>query len=224
MSEWEVRVDGLLLPYVQVEWTDPLSGVGSGKAVVNADDSRWADHQGKFDVETVWVASLGGTDRFAWLGEDVVEELLEGGGTKATISGRGLAAELERGVVVPSGYPSHTVRERELTGAPMEIWRTLLAEAQGRGVLSGWSTSFTDSADTDGTSWAHTFVLTTGPGANLLDLLSQLADAEQCEWRARPDRTLDAWRSPGSDLSGSVRWYMPHQVSRQTEGERVAPE
>lgn len=218
---WELRVDGLLLPVAEHEFTDPLSGVGSGKATVNADDSRWSDHLDKLESDVLWVASYDSVDRFAWIGEDYSESMVDGGGVRVEVSGRGIAAELERAILLPAGYPDQTSRERKMTDTPMGIWLTLLSEAQGRGALSGWSTTFTDSADSDGTSWSKTFDFESGPGANLLDLLKRLADAEQCEWRARPDRTLDAWKSPGSDLSGSVRWYVTQQTDRQAASEEV---
>ena len=75
--------------------------------------------------------------------------------------------------------------------------RTLLAEAQARGELPGWTTGFDDVHDSDGNVWDGPFQFPFDLGIDLLSAIKQLAEA-YCDVAAAPaSRTLYAWNLGG---------------------------
>jgi hypothetical protein len=215
---WQLRVDGEVPPVRSARFTDELSAAGSGQASVDLDHPWWVKRASAIleGAPSVWVFSLDGVDRFAWVGESLSEQTGHGPSTTATVSGRGVAGELDRALMLPENYPNHSSLEREFTGvAPLAIWRTLLGEAHDRNMLTSWSTSFSDSADSDGVSWAKTFDFRDSAGGDVLSLLGRLAEAAECEWHAGPDRVLHARQTWQVDRTREVRWYVQHQLQRQ---------
>lgn len=186
---------GPLEGYTQARFQVALSDVGSGS--VQGDPTIVGD----LDGATVR-CRVDGAEVARWTVEDA--DARSDDHDETVWSGRGLASRIERAVVLPAGYPSHTVRQREMSGHPLAIWLTLLGEAQGRGRL-GWLTpSFTASQDSRGQPWTSTFDVELEPGVNLLELLGEMCTVEGAEWLLRPDGTLDVAGQVGQDRSGEV--------------------
>lgn len=159
------------------------------------------------------VCSVDGTDVFVWRVEDRASQAREI--ETVTVSGRGIAASLERAIVLPEGYPNYTERTRSLTGAPFGVWATLLAEAQARGRVPGLTPTWTATEDSNGDPWQETIDFQLDPGVTLADLLREVAEVEVAEWIVRPDRSIEAARQFGVDRSNEVVLFVGRdQVQR----------
>lgn len=85
----------------------------------------------------------------------------------------------------PTVYPAPT---------PGKVLSTLLAEAQFRGALTGWSLSCTDTVDSAGQPWSNNTAHVFRVGATMAEVLKQMADSS-IEYRARPvGKVLDVYR------------------------------
>lgn len=178
-------------------------GVGSLAGVPEAVDP----------VAGVIVCTVDGVDVFSWRAEE--REATADETETVTVSGRGAAGSLERAIVLPDGYPNFTVRTRSITGAPLAIWSDLLAEAQARGRLPGVTPTWTATEDSKGDPWTTNVTVQLDPGANLRQLLDEVAEVEGAEWLVRPDLTVDAAPVIGTDRSDEVVLFVGrHQVSR----------
>lgn len=130
-------------------------------------------------------------------------------------SGRGAAAALERAIVLPAGYPTFTVRTQTLTGAPFAIWSDVLAQAQARGRLPGYTPTWTATEDSNGDPWQANITVQLDPGTNLKELLREVGEVEGAEWIVRPDLSIDAAPVLGVDRSTEVVLFVGRdQVSR----------
>ena len=84
----------------------------------------------------------------------------------------------------PAVYPAPT---------PGKILSTLLAEAQARGALTGWSLGCTDTVDSAGQPWPVDAAYVFRVGDTYLSVLKALADVS-IDFRARPvGKVLDVW-------------------------------
>jgi hypothetical protein len=84
----------------------------------------------------------------------------------------------------PTVYPAPT---------PGKILSTLLAEAQARGALTGWSLGCTDTVDSAGQPWPVDAAYVFRVGDTYLSVLKALADVS-IDFRARPvGKCLDVW-------------------------------
>lgn len=84
----------------------------------------------------------------------------------------------------PTVYPAPT---------PGKILSTLLAEAQARGALTGWSLGCTDTVDSAGQPWPVDAAYVFRVGDTYLTALKALADVS-IDYRARPaGKVLDVW-------------------------------
>lgn len=194
---------GPLDQFTSATWRHGVSDVGYGQ--VEADP-------GLVDVQDIVDCAADGV-RFRWRVED--EDRTDRDTASKMWSGRGLAADLERTIVLPDGYPSHSSRTREFTGHPLAIWRTLALEAQGRGRLSWLTIGFTGTADSDGTAWTETVDVELEPGVDLLSLLDSMCEVEGAEWIVDPDGTLRVAPQVGTDLSSQVVLFVGRdQLSR----------
>lgn len=159
------------------------------------------------------VVQVDGTDAFRFEVEErqsVAEDV-----TEVTASGRGAAAALERAIVLPPGYPNFTERTTTLSGAPLAIWATLLAAAQGRGRLPGYTVSWTPTEDSNGDPWQANVTVQLDPGTNLKEFLRESSEVEGAEWIVRPDLTIDAAPQLGVDRSTEVVLFVGRdQLSR----------
>ena len=135
--------------------------------------------------------------------------------TSVKVSGRGPSAALERAIILPAGYPAYTVRTRTVTAAPLAVFSQFLAEAQGRGLLAGYTPTWTATDDSNGNPWTVSGTFQLDPGTNLRDLLEETAEVEGSEWLVNPDLTIDAAPQLGTDRSGEVVLFVGRdQVSR----------
>lgn len=159
------------------------------------------------------VCSVDGVDVFAWRVEDreaIAQEVEE-----VNASGRGGSAAFERAVVLPAGYPTFTERTRTITAAPFAVWSQLLAEAQGRGRLTGVTPTWTATEDSKGDPWQTNVTVQLDPGTNLRQLLEEVAEVEGAEWFVNPDLTVDAAPQLGTDRSSEVVLFVGRdQLSR----------
>jgi hypothetical protein len=151
---------------------------------------------------------------FSWIPED--EQTTANDDELIQISGRGLAAILERVIVLPVDYPNFTDRTRTEQGAPFAIWAELLGEGQARGRATSLTPSWTSTDDSNGDPWTETIDIRLEPGTDLRQLLDSVAEVEGAEWIIRPDGTIDAAPQLGEDRSDQVvLFYGRDQVSRE---------
>lgn len=93
---------------------------------------------------------------------------------------------------------------------PGAIVRTLLLQAQARGTWSDITAGFTNSVDSDGTSWPSVVTTKFSPGAGYDQVLGKLVDLGLIEWSIEWDGTgkvLNVWvpGGRGTDLTVGLR-------------------
>jgi len=77
---------------------------------------------------------------------------------------------------------------------PGKVLSTLLAEAQARGALTGWTLGCTDTVDSAGQPWGNDTAHVFRVGDTYAQVLQAMADVS-IEFRARPvSKVLDVWR------------------------------
>lgn len=142
-----------------------------------------------------------------------------------TIAGRGLGALLEAAIVYPSGGAGAVPASWVFTAtSPGGIFRTLVQEAQARGALAGLTLgAFTSAVDSSGTTWPTTLNVTYEAGADLLAVLTGLAEGGLVDWRVNggtldlyvPDTTLGVDRPGVRFQRGRDLLAAPRQKTRR---------
>lgn len=141
-----------------------------------------------------------------WVIEEISTVLVssgEGEEELATVSGRGLMATLERGIVYPSDIDDIATAERQYSAqTAADIFLDLYGEFQVRGG-GDVTPDFTATDDSGSTAWTDSQTINYKAGQNLLEVLRNLA-AYGVDFTVKPDGTLQGWTTAGSDLSDSV--------------------
>lgn len=138
--------------------------------------------------------------------------LLEGDGTGLT----GGTLEIDE---VQRGMSGHPLVRTDLTASwkclaypatapglsPGEVLRIAMEEAQARGttVLDDFTLGFTDSADSDGTTWSSNLTLPITLPSDV-HRLAVLVEELGFPVEVTPDLTLECWDSRGTDLSATI--------------------
>ena len=148
----------------------------------------------------------------------------EGAARVLTVSGRGLLGSLQKAIIYPTDLADPTTAERAFTDkAKAEMFLTFYTEYVTRG--GGlFTTSFTNTDDTSLVTWTDSLSLKYRAGQTLLDVLNQLRGFG-LEMIARPDKTLDAYVSAGSDKSASIAFRYGQNVlacSSKLQGSDIA--
>lgn len=201
-----------------------LSDTGAFSLKMRGDDPLWslplpAGQTGDIrDRECLVQFLYEGIVQFEGLLEDVQpEEVSQDGHPMIQLSGRGVAALLERAIVLPEGMPAPLVFTREFTGPVMAAWLTLLDEAQARGIAQKITPSFTAAVDTYLIPWSETANTVVNPGQDLLSLLKSQAETMDLTWLVLPRyRSLVCAADYGSHLAGSVIFYQGRHI-RESE-------
>jgi hypothetical protein len=115
------------------------------------------------------------------------------------------SGKLTTNQIVQSGTAGWTVTETEPKWFPALILRTLVAEAEARGVYRASTISFgyTWASPTSGT-WTTKVDLTMKVGTDLLTVMDQMVDLGHDFWMHPTTSTLYAWETRGTDLSATV--------------------
>ena len=190
----------------------PLEGFSSASFQIVLNDVGVGELEADPTIEPFGTLADGGTvrclvdgqERLRWQVEE--QDRTDDDHAVVRLSGRGPAARLEGAVVLPEGYPNHTVRQRQLAGAPLDIFQVLFDEAQARGRLSGLQLDLAG-------GWQSTFDVELEPGVDLAQLLSEMAEVEPAEW-LMTSNTLQVARELGTDRPDVVLWVGRHQLSR----------
>jgi hypothetical protein len=209
---WEFHVytrGGTYLTYLdnahQKSYLAQLWDVGGGSFSLPTDDPKATTANLKpGNVVKVRYANV---DIGAWVMETIATTYVdtgEGAARVITVSGRGLLASMAKGLIYPTDLmdPANT-SERQFTNATKaDIFLTLYQEyeARGGGLLT---TTFSATHDSNSVAWSDSLSLKYRSGQTLLDVLHQL-QGFGLEVVTRPDKTLDAYVSAGTDRSSSV--------------------
>ena len=164
-----------------------------------------------------------GVVRFEGLLEDVQpDEVAKDGTERVTLSGRGVAAMLERAIVLPEGMPTPVTFAREFTGASMAAWLTLFEEAQARGIADRITPAFTATKDAYLEPWGETALRTVQAGTDLLSLLNTFCETNDYAWTiANPYRKLVVAKNLGQRLADKVIFYRSrHLLESQRKATR----
>ena len=216
---WEFHVynrAGIYLTYLDnafdKSYLTQLWDVGGGSFKLPTDDTKATTTNLKpGNIVKVRYANV---DIGAWIMETIATTYVdtgEGAARIITVSGRGLLASLAKGLVYPTDLGDPDTAERQFTNATKaDIFLTLYNEygARGGGLLT---TSFSATNDTGSVAWSDSLSLKYRAGQTLLDVLHQL-QGFGLEVIARPDKTMDAYVSAGTDRSAAVAFRYGHNM------------
>ena len=208
---WEFHVEdwtGTYLAYLDnafnKAYLEQLSDLGGGSFDIPADDSKAT--AANLTIGNVVKVRYRNVEVGAFLIEQVSEPLVGSGEETEhiiSVSGRGLMATLEKGIVYPTDITDSTTTEREFAGVTKaSVFKSLYQEFEARGG-GELTTGFNAVTDSRNVAWTDTVTMKFQAGQKLIDVLRQLAGLG-LEVTADPDRTLQAWVSAGTDVSSSV--------------------
>jgi hypothetical protein len=225
---WEFWVEDIIghhLAYLDgatnKAYLEALSDCGGGTFTISSHDPKATT--ANLAVGNIVKVRYRNVDIGAWMIENI-QDALVGPGESAeqayVVSGRGLLALLEHGLVYPSSLADAGTAEREFTGvSKAKILLDLYAEfvLRGGGELN---MAFYAEYDSSGQAFTDTVVLNFKAGQNLLDVARNLAGLG-LELTVDPDRTLQAWNTAGVDRSATICFRQGQSVMssrRTTEG------
>jgi len=184
------------------QWLDERDGDGSFGFSLPFEDSG-ALTAGRI-VKFSW-----GTQSNDWVFAGVIESVTvskTGGNTTgedriADISGRGVRCLLENALV----YPVSGNATRTFSGVSAgSIIRTLLTEAQARGVLTELSTDFTNTTDSNGVGFSKVLTLNENAGTSLAEVVTRHTELA-VDINITPDLVLQYFNNRGTDWTASTR-------------------
>lgn len=217
-----------------------LNAPGAGSITFDADDPFWSTTLpggdpalSLIDSEHLWQCWEDGVLRFAFLGTNVTEGVVEPDETRTvTVSGPGAAATLKWAKVLMPGNVAPDNLIWRFTTPLMQAWLSLLEAAQNRGTITFVNPSFTAAADSAGTPWADagaTAEFTPDLGADLLTVLDVVAGQDltkpaslRVEWFMWPGFELDVRPTIGTHRETQVIFFEGGLL--QTERSRVRDE
>lgn len=200
VGHWLAYLDGA---YEQAYFAQ-LNDVGGGAFKLHSTDAKATDEN--LTIGNVVRVRYRNVDIGAFLIEQVDEELVssdEGAGQVISVSGRGLLALLEKGLVYPADLNDPSTTTREFTAQTRaDIFLTLYNEFQTR---SGGdlTTSFTAANDSDGAAWTDTNTMSYSAGQTFLALARNLT-ALGTDVTVDVDKTLNFYLAAGTDKSATV--------------------
>jgi hypothetical protein len=180
-----------------------LNDVGAGSFRIHALDPKATAEN--LAVGNVVLVRYRNVDVGAFVIEEVREDLVgeqEEQGKVITVSGRGLMALLEDGIVYPTDFSDQSTWERSFTSTPAAIFLTLYGEYQARGG-GELSYDFTATHDSNLEPWTSTVTVKYRAGQTLLDVVRNHVGFG-VDVTVSPDRVLHYWKSAGEDKSDRV--------------------
>lgn len=225
---WEFWVEDIIghhLAYLDgatgKAYLEALSDCGGGTFTISSHDPKAT--AANLAVGNIVKVRYRNVDIGAWMIENI-QEALVGAGEEAeqayVVSGRGLLALLEHGLVYPADLADAGTAEREFDGvSKASILLDLYAEfmLRGGGELN---MAFGPDFDSAAIAFTDTVVLNFKAGQNLLDVARNLSGLG-LELTADPDKTLQAWNTAGVDRSATICFRQGQSVMssrRTTEG------
>jgi hypothetical protein len=181
-----------------------LNDVGAGSFRIHARDPKATAEN--LSIGNIVLVRYHNVDVGAFVIEEVQEDLVsqqEAEGEEITVSGRGLLALLEDGIVYPLNINDPNTTERRFTGATRaEIFLSLYNEYErrGGGLLS---VDFTAALDSAGRPWTDLNTLSYKAGQNLLEVVKNHT-ALGTDVTVGADRVLHYWQSAGRDRRDEV--------------------
>lgn len=177
-SRCRVWLDGVLLS----DWTSQPNERSFLNAYRSTPVVSAGDHTIAIEADSqAWVESLPGIIR------GIVVCAVYTGGVGGTFNSSSRLLKTDSSwkcLDYPTVYPAPT---------PGKILSTLLAEAQARGALTGWTLGCTDTVDSAGQPWPVDAAYVFRVGDTYLSALKALADVS-IDFRARPvGKVLDVW-------------------------------
>lgn len=143
----------------------------------------------EYNAGAGWVEAPGG--RFCTIADS--DNATDAGQVKA-ITAPGYAWLLGKARLFPSAFDNAEGKRPFLSATPGTILRTLVDEAQARGVLPGLAVDFTADTDSAGQPWAKVLTIYYSPGIDVLSVLANLTDQGVVEWQTQ-GRTLQVFNA-----------------------------
>lgn len=202
-----------------------LNDVGAGSFTMHARDPKATAEN--LAIGNIVLVRYHNVDVGAFVIEEVQEDLVsqqEAEGEEIAVSGRGLLALLEDGIVYPSDINDPATTERQFTGATRAgIFLSLYNEYERRGG-GALSFDFTATLDSAGRPWADSNTLSYKAGQNLLEVVKNHT-ALGTDVTVSADRVLHYWESAGQDRQGEI--FFRHgqnvlQCTRTRDGKDLA--
>lgn len=105
---------GIFYDYSTMAFNEELSAVGAGSVTFDLEDQAFlnqlvdtADPETILNKDNLWEVYFDGVRRFMWLGQNVIENMLnENEDSTVTISGPGIASSLDWAKVLPNRFPT----------------------------------------------------------------------------------------------------------------------
>lgn len=200
VGHWLAYLDGAY----EAAYYAQLNDCGGGAFKIHATDAKATATN--LAIGNVVRVRYRNVDIGAFLIEQVDEELVsgdEGTGQVISVSGRGLLALLEKGLVYPADLNDPSTTTRAFTAQTRaDIFLTLYNEFQTR---SGGdlTTSFTAANDSDGNPWTDSNTMSYSAGQTFLALARNLT-ALGTDLTVDVDKTLNFYLAAGTDRSATV--------------------
>jgi hypothetical protein len=225
---WEFHVEDVVGHYLAYldgatnkGYLEALSDCGGGTFTISSHDPKTT--AANLAVGNIVKVRYRNVDIGAWVIENITEVLV-GPGESAEqawqVSGRGLLALLEHGLVYPANLADAGTAEREFSAvSKAKILLDLYHEfiLRGGGELN---TNFTSAYDSSRQAFTDSVTLNFKAGQTLLDVARNLAGLG-LELTVYPDKTLQAWNTAGIDQSATICFRQGQSVMssrRTTEG------
>ena len=205
--------------YESLSHLDAVSDTGMGAVAFLADDPVLTDplpaglpNERLLSYPTYWRIIDNGVERQRFFFEGrKLKKVDKDDGTKLTvITGRGRAAELEFGTVLPSNWPtqSKAISRKYVARSWAYVWLDLFTEAKARGsVPADMRPTFTATTDSQGQPWTDSGDYDIPVGGDLLTWLNEFKESAGFDWRVMPNGTIIAATALGFNRSQTVRFY-----------------
>lgn len=175
---------GVLPSYASVNLSPVFCDYGSISFTYPKAGKKWSLIAGKDEFEVVPYIDGVANPRLGGLvkevdGDDVEEAAV------FSFNGIGYLALLDEALVYPYNWPTIDPKATSwtfLNATAGTIIRTLVQAAQARGTLTGVTTAFTNTTDTNGVAWNKTLSVEITPGVTITEVLKNLHDQGMCEF------------------------------------------
>lgn len=187
-----------------------INNPGSGQFAISRYDDKGGNRELIADQNFILVR-LDGVDIFKWIIESRKPVYVDSGEQQMiAVSGRGVLAIMEHGVVYPTTLTNPENLERSWTDVhAAAIVKTLIEEAQARGAMPGVILDFTADSDSVGNPWDDLTSISFHMGTPVLEVAKKFSEGLGIfDVEMTPTMHLRLYKGQkGTDRSDTVRYH-----------------